>query len=216
MSHQGKTSIYTIAASVARNLGLRDTNNHMMNFIEWAFEAEIKIGSKDTFSEITVELEIKNKKVKLPCDFYKLIDLKVGNSFYKPTNYTFRSDADTDGKSERYYVDDQFIHFSSNSDGTKVKIAYLGIQTDDEGYPLIETSHVDAVSSYIMWKHKSIDYYNQKLPQYIYRDLEKRWYWLCGQARGNDNMPAQHEMESVARMWNTLVPVITTNGFKNI
>ena len=214
MSHKGKTSIYTVAAAVARNLGLRDTNNHIINFIEWAFEAEIKIGSKDTFSEITVELEVKNKKVKLPCDFYKLIDLKAGDTFYLPTNHTFRSDKNSGGRSQRYYVDDEFIHFSGDVD--KIKISYLGIQTDDEGFPLIETSHVDAVSAYIMWRHKAIDYYNQKLPQYIFRDLEKRWYWLCGQARGNDNMPSQHEMEAVARMWNTLVPVITNNGFKNL
>jgi hypothetical protein len=211
----GKASVYSVAASVARNLGLRDTTNHIMNFIEWAFEAEMKIGSKDTFSEKTQTLKIYNKKAKLPCDFYKLIDLMIGGDYNQPTSSTFKTkEGHIDSTPSKYYLDDSYIHFSSASDGTEVDIAYLGVELDENGFPFIEQSHVDAVSAYIMWKHKAVEYYNQKLPQYIYKDLENRWYWLCGQARGNDNMPSQHEMQKVASVWNTLIPLVTKDGLK--
>lgn len=214
MADNGKTSIYTVAASVARNLGLRDAHNHIMDFIEWAFEAEIKIGSKDTFAEKTVEIDVYNKKAKIPCDLYKMLDITQGGNYIEPTSSTFRSNGTQ--KASTYYSDDAYIHLSSGDNGSKVLISYLGIQTDDEGYPYIETSHIDAVSAYIMWKHKAREYYAQKLPQYIYKDLEQRWYWLCGQARGNDNLPEPHELDKIGRMWNSLVPIITKNGLKNI
>ena len=66
-------------------------------------------------------------------------------------------------------------------------------------------------ASYIMGKHKLVDYYNGKLAQYIIKDLEKRWYWLCGQTRGNDNMPNSVELLKIGKMWNTKVPVTSAN-----
>ena len=37
-------------------------------------------------------------------------------------------------------------------------------------------------------------YYNGELPQYITKDLEKRWYFLCGKVRGDDGMPTDVPM----------------------
>jgi hypothetical protein len=44
-----RISIYRVISSVARNLGLNDPNRYMDSFIEWAFEAEVKIGTMKTF-----------------------------------------------------------------------------------------------------------------------------------------------------------------------
>ena len=38
-----------VFTTVARNLGLKDFSRYTNNFIEWAYEAEKLIGSRDTF-----------------------------------------------------------------------------------------------------------------------------------------------------------------------
>jgi len=76
-----------------------------------------------------------------------------------------------------------------------------------EPFPLIAKSHELAVSHYLMWKCKSVDYYNGKIPQHIYKELEGRWYFLCAQARGNDEMPNPAKLEYLANMFNQLLPL---------
>ena len=92
-------------------------------------------------------------------------------------------------------------------DVTEIGISYEGIAIDDEGFPLVAESHELAVAQYLMWKYKSIDYYNGKIPHHVYKELESRWYFLCGQARGNDDMPVPAELEYLSNMWNQLLPL---------
>ena len=47
-------------------------------------------------------------------------------------------------------------------------------------------------------------------------DLYQNWSRLCGQARGNDNMPTPIEMKKAAQIWNTLVPIKSSNGLLNV
>ena len=100
-----------------------------------------------------------------------------------------------------------FIYVNSLKDGTKIGISYQGLETDEDGWPLISKTHEDAVTHYIMWRHKSIEFYKGKIPHVIFKELEQRWYWLCGQARGDDEMPDQKELEYLGNMWNQLLPL---------
>ena len=83
----------------------------------------------------------------------------------------------------------------------------MAYPTDIRGWPKIKEGHETAVAQYIMWQMKLIEFYNGKLPQYITKELEKRWYILCGKARGDDGMPTSQELKQIGNMWNTLVPV---------
>ena len=130
----------------------------------------------------------------------------------------------------RYYIDNGGPHshntrptnVSTNAyininqdDGRKITISYFYLPIDNDGFPMIKEGHEEAISAYLMWKYKAIEYYAGKVPQYIYKDLESRWYWLCGQARGNDNMPTNNEWDRIAAIWNSMIPVKTTNGLQN-
>lgn len=86
-------------------------------------------------------------------------------------------------------------------------ISYVGISLDEDGFPLVAESHEDAVAQYLMWKYKSIDYFNGKIPHHVYKELESRWYYLCAQARGDDELPSPPELEYLANMWNQLLPL---------
>tara|TARA_R110001606_G_scaffold358971_1_gene510719 strand:+ start:1166 stop:1765 length:600 start_codon:yes stop_codon:yes gene_type:complete len=194
-----QVSVKRVIGNVARNLGLNNPSEHLESFIEWAFEAEQKIGSFSTFTDKELDLTVSASKSLLPSDMIKLIDVK-GRTFMEPTQKTFKGDANGD----KYWIVGSYIHFSNVSSGT-VKIAYKALNTDEEGFPTIKEGHEDAVAQYIMWRHKSIEYYNGKIARYIVQDLEKRWYWLCAQARGNDNLPSEVEMRNIAKYWNTLM-----------
>lgn len=195
-------SVKRIIGNVARNLGLNNPSEYLESFIEWAFEAEQKIGSFNTFLEKEAALTVSGSKALLPSDLIKLIDVKNSNDvLMEPTQKTFKGDASGD----KYWIVGSYIHFVSISDGT-AHIAYKALDTDSDGFPTIKQGHEDAVAQYIMWRHKSIEYYNGKIARYIVKDLEQRWYWLCAQARGNDNLPSESEMRNIAKYWNTLIP----------
>jgi hypothetical protein len=76
---------------------------------------------------------------------------------------------------------------------------------------MILQGHEEAVAHYIMWKHKLIGYYAGEVPQYIVKDLERRWYQLCGKARGDDNMPTSIELLKIGKLWNTKIPLTSFN-----
>lgn len=196
-----QVSVRRIIGNVARNLGLSNPSEHLEAFVEWAFEAEQKIGSFNTFIDKEVDLSVSNSKALLPSDLIKLIDVKGANdNFLQPTQKTFKGDASGD----KYWIVGSYIHFANISSGT-AKLAYKALDTDDEGFPTIKQGHEDAVAQYIMWRYKSIEYYEGKIARYIVKDLEERWYWLCAQARGNDNLPSESEMKNIASYWNTFI-----------
>jgi len=197
-----QVSVRRIISNVARNLGLSNPSEHLEAFVEWAFEAEQKIGSFTTFTDKEALLSVSANKSLLPSDLIKLIDVKGANdNFLQPTQKTFKSDANGD----KYWIVGSYIHFSNISNGT-AKIAYKGLDVDGEGFPTIKQGHEDAVAQYIMWRYKSIEYYEGKIARYIVKDLEERWYWLCAQARGADNLPSEAEMKNIASYWNTFIP----------
>lgn len=196
-----QVSIKRVVGNVARNLGLENPSEHLESFIEWAFEAEQKIGSFTTFIDTEKELTVIDGKALLPDNLVKLIDVKSGGLKLEPTQKTFKSEA----VNSKYWVVGSYIHFAGVTNGTAT-IAYSAVDTDPDGYPTIKQGHEDAVAQYIMWRFKAIEYYNGKIARYIVADLEKRWYWLCAQARGNDNLPSEAEMRNVAKYWNTLIP----------
>lgn len=217
-SQAGKrVSVKRVIATVIRNLDIPDASRMMYSFVEWAFEAEKKIGSYKTFVKKEVTLNVSNKQAVLPHDYLGFIDLKksgdaTSSMYLQQSSATFPASTDL---TDSFYLTEDTINLSS-SDVTSVDLAYYAVDTDDEGYPTIADSHEDAVSAYIMWKYKSRDYYNGKLPRYIYMDMQQNWNRLCGQARGNDNMPSPKEMKKVAAFWNSLIPIKNYNGLLNV
>ena len=186
-------------------------------------------------------IEFKNNRSPLPKDFYRLISLKIGGSYPEITNRDFRlfdtdspnlaikgnfnysSDAsrlgfpydssDTNKMAIKFNIDNNYINISSTTDGTKAGLAYTAFDLDEDGFPLIKDGHQMAVSAYVTWKLKNADYVKGKVSHHVYKELENRWYWLCGQARGDDEMPSPKEMEYIAAIYYQLLPMPNKNYF---
>ena len=89
---QPRISVKQVVSSVIRNLGVQDAAREFHNFVEWAFEAEKKIGSFKTFVIKEATLTVANKQSALPTDFISLIDVKNSNDiYYQPQNKPFKT-----------------------------------------------------------------------------------------------------------------------------
>jgi len=142
-----------------------------------------------------------NQQIRLPDNLVNVISVRVEDTIIFPTSSQFKSKVSVNSNS--YYINGNRMNFSNDSYTKDVAVAYLSVALSEEGYPMVRQGHEEAVASYIMWKHKSIGYYAGEVPQYLVKDLEKRWYWLCGQVRGNDNMPNAGELLKIGKIWNS-------------
>ena len=150
---------------------------------------------------------VKNNQFTLPDDLVNIISITNNNNlFIMPSVSKIRKrKADESlGYDNRYYINGNKVNLSDNYDKstTEIRLTYLAVPLSPEGWPMIKEGHESAVAQYIMWQHKLIDFLNAKLPQYIIKDLESRWYYLCGQVRGRDNMPNAQELEMIGKIWN--------------
>lgn len=89
----------------------------------------------------------------------------------------------------------------------EVGISYEGVALDKEGWPEIAESHEQAVQQYLMWQYKVADFVNGKISAGVHDRLERRWYDLCAQARGDDELPTPAELEYLGNMMNQLLPL---------
>jgi len=164
----------------------------------------------------------RNQQITLPENNIKLLAVRVGTDDSDHEHKELRKTGavhrgrvgktsdDSQQRAFRYYVDGNRLNIQ-HDDLDEITIVYLAYPVDLRGWPKIKEGHETAVAQYIMWQMKLIEFYNGKLPQYITKELEKRWYFLCGKTRGDDGMPTSEELKQIGNMWNTLVP-ITNDG----
>jgi hypothetical protein len=168
-----------------------------------------------------------NQQLRLPDNLVKLLGVRVGtgDSSYQHQELlqpmavhrerVGKNNDDTEQKALRYYVRGNRLNIQHDAI-TEITIVYSSYPTDAKGYPMVRESHATAVAQYIMWQQKNIDFINGKLSMYVVKEIEKRWYFLCGKARGDDNMPSAEELKQIGRIWNTMVPVKNNRGLLDL
>ncbi len=152
----------------------------------------------------------RNQQLRLPDDNVKMLAVRDNN------NYELRKTSSVHtGKlgdeALRYYVQGNRLNIA-NTGSTEMTIVYLAYPTDLRGWPMIKEGHETAVAQYIMWQMKLIEFYNGEIAQYIVKELEKRWYFLCGKTRGDDGMPTSEELKQIGNIWNTMLPIKNNRG----
>lgn len=152
--------------------------------------------------------QLHNKQIRLPDNYVKVLSIRAGDAIIQPTSSQYKSKVSS--LLDRFYINGNRINFTTNYTDDVV-VTILAVPLSVEGYPMILQGHEEAVAHYIMWKHKLIGYYAGEVPQYIVKDLERRWYQLCGKVRGDDNMPSSIELLKIGKLWNTKIPLTSFN-----
>lgn len=155
-------------------------------------------------------LEIKNSKAELPCDLVRIdgTRYKLENSpVYYPLLYAsdiYHSAILSDDCPDRNCISDHSYSINGNYIYTSfkeghVQIAYQGIKTDEEGFPMIPDSvkFTEALKYYILWQYAEPARYRREVPQDVYEDIKKQYYWYVGAASNELNMLSLDKAKSL-------------------
>lgn len=181
-----------------------------------------KVGMPKAYIEKIANLEIKEYRALLPCDFHKMIQVRT---FKNGCSQVFRSSTDNFHLSENkgyshdltYKLQGQII-YTSIKEGT-IEIAYQAIPVDCDGYPMIadNSSFREALELYITKKRYKVLFDTGKIRGDVYSSTCQDYAFAVGQAQTSLIMPTIDEMESITNSWNTLIPRVTEHrmGFIN-
>lgn len=111
------------------------------------------------------------------------------------------------------------IIFTSFPHGA-VEIAYKAIPVDEDGFPLLIDNelYLGALEAYIKKQVFTVKFDQQKIPAGVLQNAQQEYAWLAGQLREEFETPSVSQMESIVRMWETILPNVRAfdNGFKDM
>jgi hypothetical protein len=110
------------------------------------------------------------------------------------------------------------VIFTSFPEG-KVGLAYKAIPVDDEGFPLLidNETYLNALEAYIKKQVFTVKFDTGKISAAVLQNAQRDYAWAAGELQDEMTVPSQSEMEAITRMWNTLIPNVTSfdKGFVN-
>jgi len=194
----GNINMPNIASSLSQDLN------------RWAIEAAGLISKKQLLRRADkVTLIAKNNKVKMCESFRALECVKINGKVVPYTKQKGCSSTCTetcqscvssccDEESFKYefFIKGCWIKFINNvEDGTKVEVEFWETQTDEDGMFLIHEDAVLAIAEYIAFMVK------RKFNDSSYGAHEKRWYFLCKQARAAMNQLSDEDIRNIGLIW---------------
>lgn len=198
-----------------RNPIMQDINLEAV--VDYAVDFMRVVGVPKTFLDKTEVLDIKEYRAELPCDFYKIIQIRPyddvqGPDYHHAYRYTTDSFHMSASKSDwtdiTYKLQGNCLFFSTPENG-KVEVAYKALPVDKDGYPLIpdDSFYSRALEAYIKKEYYGMLFDQGKLTVAVMSRADQQYAWYVGQAQSELIMPSIDEMESITAMWNRFVDV---------
>ena len=111
------------------------------------------------------------------------------------------------------------IIYTSFPDGM-IEVAYKSIPVDEEGFPLLidNENYLAALEAYIKKQVFTVKFDQGKISAAVLQNAQTDYAWLAGQLNSEFTIPSLSEMESLTRMYTTLIksPHHFDNGFRNL
>ena len=169
------------------------------------------VGVPNMFFEKTVVIEVSNYRAMLPCDYYKVIQIR------KPGGPTFRYSSDSFHMSEykdfnnrpisdlTYKIQGNIIYTSIENG--EIEMSYKAIAVDEEGYPLLpdNSSFTRALKLYIKKEHFTILFDTGKIDFKVLQNVQKEYSWAVGDCQTEFNRLSLDEAESFYNSWRTVL-----------
>ena len=209
------TSVKTIMNRITRHRLLEDVP--LETVVDYAAEFMRIVGTPNAFLEKTENIEIKEYKGVLPCDYYKVIQVRLID--HEKNIGAFRQSTDSfhmsnlkppkDMAGLTYKIQGSCI-ITSIEKG-QIEMAYRAIPIDSEGYPLIpdNSSYSRALELYIKWQCFTDLFDEGKINIQVLNNTQQQYAWAVGQAQSDMIRPTIDEMEAISNMWNKLLPEST-------
>lgn len=173
------------------------------------------VGTPKSFLERTQEIDIKEYRGALPCDYYDINQVRIIDkdkrmgAFRYSTDSFHMSNIKPKHGGLTYKIQGNCI-ITSIPEG-KIEIAYKAMPLDDEGYPLIPDngSYSRALELYIKLQYFTDFFDEGKISSQVLANTQQQYAWAVGQAQTDLIRPTIDQMEAISNMWNKLLPDIT-------
>lgn len=203
-----------------KNVTLEQVIQHTTDFIG-------VFGMPRLYQDKEEVLHIEDFRAKLPCDLISINQIKECK-----TGVCLRSMTDNFMPREHYdrsagYKIPQELSFKTQGQVLyvsfktgDVSISYKAIPVDKDGFPLLIDNSVflKTLEFYIKKEEFEILFDEGKISPAVLQNTQRRYAWLAGQLQSEFTIPSQSEMESISRMWNTLIQRTSefNNGFSSL
>jgi len=195
---------------------------------KWAIQGDMKIGSYYGYEERINVLKIDHCKAELPCGTICALDLIFGNfadeddcglffgrirngtqsrSATQLSRFGFLSVTDVGNISFTqsdiiWRVQDFAIVFDRDLDGEAITVLTLGYKLDEEGFPMINESHTEAVAQYLEYKVAKQNRWKQERRFSLseIKEMQHEWFRLASEARGIDGSPSIAERKELVAL----------------
>lgn len=172
-------------------------------------------------------LHIEDFRAKLPCDLISINQIKeckTGICLRSMTdNFMPREHCD---KYEGHKRPQEFtfktqggVIYTSFKSGD-IMVSYKSVPIDEDGFPLLIDNPVfiRTLELYIKMEEFTTLFDMGKISSAVLQNIQQQYAWSAGQLQSEFTIPSQSEMESISRMWNTLIQRTSEfdNGFSSL
>jgi hypothetical protein len=185
-------------------------------------------GMPKAFINKVENLELHDYRVELPCDFYKMIQVKHCDRVFRYTTDSFHLERPLTGRKhvprhmqspDLTYKIQGTVLFASIKEGP-ITISYEALPMDEDGFPMLldNDAFIEALEGWIKVKHFTNLFEEGKLDIKVLENAKQDYAWAVGRAQTSLIMPTIDEMESITNMFTTLIPRMTEhrNGYATL
>ena len=211
MAEERLVNIRTVMSRLMRHPMLRGVTLDAL--VDYTIDFMRLVGVPRMFQEQTVELCVRKYRAELPCDFYKMIQVRdpksrlcyryAGDSFFtsehKPVIGRY-------GTGLTYRVQNNIL--TASIEEGKIEVAYLSIPVDKEdGFPLIpdNSSFTKALENYIKVQWFTILFDMGKLSQASLQNAQQEYAFAVGDCETDFNRLDLDKAESFYNSWRTML-----------
>lgn len=204
-------SIKEVVSRVLRHPMLQGVN--LEAAIQYTVDFIQIVGVPKMYLDKEATLEVKDYRAPLPCDVVAVNMVKHRGVPLRSMTETFFSKERPCHPQYRHGLDEETfrtqnsIIYTSFKEG-KIEISYKAFPVDEEGYPLLpdNTPFLKALELYIKVQWFGMLFDLGKIDEKVLNHTEQQYAWAVGQCVAEFTIPSPSEMESITRMWNTLIP----------
>ena len=227
---EGYISIRQIMDDIREHPLLKDIN--LERVVNYTYHFLRIVGAPRLFVDKVEEIEVKNYRAKLPCDFIEVIQIRDinGNPFLYTTDNFHESTNKTPQNQYKCYIDNfQYQNLTYKIQGNVIftsvenciiEIAYKALVVDEDGFPMLpdNSPFIRALEAYIKVQQFTILFDTSKISGQVLQNAQQEYAWAVGQAESDLRRMNVDQMQSLTNLWNTLLPRVNEhrNGFKTM
>ena len=214
-----------IINKVYRNLNLDDPN-HEYDMIEWIGEAMGFIGAGAQYELKVSTLTVASFKTALPdhlLQIKQVLGRESTDANFELMSYNPKTFPDAYHEDESpnltakslftYSIVPDYIH--TNIETGEIKISYLALLIDDNGYPLVpDNQYYNEAFFWYITKQMIMGGYLPKNTDITFEVAEQRWKFYCSGARNSVTFPDIEGYQRFQEVWTGLIPMQYLNSEK--